>query len=149
MDKRLPLLKWVLINRPKRSQMPQFFLPNLSAQAQKVLDFNEKRLHLASVVRGSMDLPKELVFVLNCSTFKASKITLDIKSSGWILWKMSLKPKLNWGRFFKYRVFHIELFLLKWLWQIGICKLDFAWRYLYIPEVWKFEFHQPVSEKVT
>ena len=31
-----------------------------------------------------------------------------------------------------YRVFHIEMFLLKWLWQIEIYKLDFAWRYLYI-----------------
>ena len=51
--------------------------------------------------------------------------------------------------FFTYRVFHIELFLLKWLWQIERWKLKFAWRYLYIPEVWKFEFHQPVSEKVT
>ena len=27
----------------------------------------------------------------------------------------------------KYRVFHIEMFLLKWLWQIEICKLDFVW----------------------
>ena len=48
-----------------------------------------------------------------------------------------------------YRVFHIEMFLLKWLWQIEICKLDFAWRYLYIPEVWKFEFHQQVFKKGT
>ena len=43
-----------------------------------------------------------------------------------------------------YRVFHIEMFLLKCLWQTEICKLDLAWRYLYIPEAWKFEFHQPV-----
>ena len=41
------------------------------------------------------------------------------------------------------------MFLLKCLWQIEICKLDFAWRYLYIPEVWKFEFQQPVFKKVT
>jgi hypothetical protein len=43
---------WVLIFRPKISQMPQ----NLSAQfvclSTKVLDFNEKRLHGASIVRG-------------------------------------------------------------------------------------------------
>ena len=43
--------KWVLINRPKIPQMPQ----NLSAQivcpSPKVWDFNEKRLHWASVVR--------------------------------------------------------------------------------------------------
>ena len=48
-----------------------------------------------------------------------------------------------------YRVSHIEMFLLKWLWQIEICKLDFVLRYLYIPEVWKFEFHQPVFKKLT
>ena len=48
-----------------------------------------------------------------------------------------------------YRVSHIEMFLLNWLWQIEICKLDFVWRYLYIPEVWKFAFHQPVFKKLT
>jgi hypothetical protein len=44
--------KWVLTVWPKISQMPQ----NLSAQfvcpSPKVLDFNEKRLHWASVVHG-------------------------------------------------------------------------------------------------
>ena len=48
MDKRLTVPKWVLINRPK---IPQ----NLSAQivcpSPKVWDFDEKRLHWASVVR--------------------------------------------------------------------------------------------------
>ena len=43
--------KWVLINWPKIPQMP----PNLSAQivcpSPKVWDFDEKRLHRASVVR--------------------------------------------------------------------------------------------------
>ena len=51
MDKGLKVPKWVLINRPKIPQMPQ----NLSAQivcpCLKVPDFNEKRLHWASVVR--------------------------------------------------------------------------------------------------
>ena len=46
MDKGLTVLKWVLINWPK----------NLSAQivcpSSKIWDFNEKRLHWASVVRG-------------------------------------------------------------------------------------------------
>ena len=78
MDKELTVPKWV----PNIPQM----LYNLSAQficpSPKILDFNEKRLHWASIVRGSVDLPKELVFVLNSSTFNSSKITLDIKSSG-------------------------------------------------------------------
>ena len=53
MDKGLTAPKWVLIVWPKIPHMPQ----NLSAQfvcpSPKVLDFNEKRLHWASVVRGT------------------------------------------------------------------------------------------------
>ena len=49
MDKGLTVPKWVMINRP---EIPQ----NLSAQivcpSPKVLDFNKKGLHWASVVRG-------------------------------------------------------------------------------------------------
>ena len=52
MDKGLTVPKWVLIVWPKIPQMPQ----NLSAQfvcpSPKVLDFNEKMLHWASVVRN-------------------------------------------------------------------------------------------------
>ena len=53
MDKGLTVPKWVLIVWPKVPQMPQ----NLSAQfvcpSPKALDFNEKRLHWVSVVRGN------------------------------------------------------------------------------------------------
>ena len=52
MDKEPTVLKWVTIVQPKILQMPQ----NVSAQfvcpRPKVLDFNEKRLHWASIVRG-------------------------------------------------------------------------------------------------
>ena len=63
---------------------------------------------------------------------------------------MNLSISLNKSSFIsrRYRVSHIETFLLKWLWQIEIWQLDFAWRYLYIPEVWKFEFHQPRFRKL-
>ena len=51
MDKGHTVTKWVLISWPKIPQMPQ----NLSAQivfpSPKVWDFDEKRLHWASVVR--------------------------------------------------------------------------------------------------
>jgi hypothetical protein len=54
-DKELTVPKWVLIVRSKILQMPQ----NLSAQfvylSPKVLDFNEKRLHWASVVHSWFD----------------------------------------------------------------------------------------------
>ena len=53
MNKGLTVPKWVLINRPTIPQMPQ----NLSAQivcpSPKVWDFDEKRLHWASVVRAN------------------------------------------------------------------------------------------------
>ena len=52
MDKGLNVPKWLLKVRPKIPQLPQ----NLSAQfvcpSPKVWDFDEKRLHWASVVRG-------------------------------------------------------------------------------------------------
>ena len=47
-----------------------------------------------------------------------------------------------------YRVPYGKVYILNWLWQIEICKLDFVWRYLYISEVKEFEFHQPVFKKV-
>ena len=51
MDKGITVPKRMLINQPKIPQMPK----NLSAQivypSAKVLNFNEKRLHWASVVR--------------------------------------------------------------------------------------------------
>jgi hypothetical protein len=60
MDKGLTAPKWVLIVWPKIPQMPQ----NLSAQfvcpSPKVLDFNEKRLHWAYVVRAQ----KETILLL-------------------------------------------------------------------------------------
>ena len=43
MEKGLTVPKWVLIVQPKISQVPRIYLPNLSAQPQ--------RLHWASVVR--------------------------------------------------------------------------------------------------
>ena len=51
MDKGLTVPKWVLIVRPKIPQSPRFYLPNFFWASPKVLDFNEKRLHMESVVR--------------------------------------------------------------------------------------------------
>ena len=34
-----------------------------------------------------------------------------------------------------YRVPHCKVCIVNWLWQVEIRKLDFVWRYLYIPEV--------------
>ena len=41
-----------------------------------------------------------------------------------------------------YRVPHGKVDILKQLWQIETCKLDFVWRYLYISKVGELEFHQ-------
>ena len=48
-----------------------------------------------------------------------------------------------------YRVSHIEVFFLNWLWQIEICKLDFLWRWFWHPEIMKFEFQRPVFKEMT
>ena len=51
MDKGLTVPKWVLINQPKISQMPQNLSAQIACLRPKVWDFHEKRLHWASVVR--------------------------------------------------------------------------------------------------
>ena len=53
MDKGLTVPKWVLINRPKIPQMPQNLSAKIVCPSPKVWDFDEKRLHWASVVCGS------------------------------------------------------------------------------------------------
>ena len=53
MNKGLTVPKWVLTVRPKISQMPQNLSSQFVCPSPKVLDFNEKRLHCASVVRVS------------------------------------------------------------------------------------------------
>jgi hypothetical protein len=50
MDKGLPVTKWVLINQTKIPQMPQNVSAQIVCQSPKVWDFDEKRLHWASVV---------------------------------------------------------------------------------------------------
>ena len=44
MNKGLTVLKWVLINQPKKSQMPQNYQPK-----SKVWDFYEKMIQWASI----------------------------------------------------------------------------------------------------
>ena len=50
MDKELTVPKWVLIVWPKIPQMPQNLFTQFVCSSPKVPDFNEKRLHWASVV---------------------------------------------------------------------------------------------------
>ena len=50
MDKGLTVTKWVLRVQPKIPQMPQNSSAQFVCPSPKVLDFNEKRLHWASVV---------------------------------------------------------------------------------------------------
>ena len=52
MDKGLTVPKWVLIIWPKIPQMPQTLSAQFVCPSPKVLDFNEKRLHWASVARA-------------------------------------------------------------------------------------------------
>ena len=62
MDKGLTVPKWVLINWPKIPQMPQKLPAQFVCPSPKVWDFDEKRLHWTSAVRGlrqksSMSVP--------------------------------------------------------------------------------------------
>ena len=50
---RLAVPKWVLIIRPKIPQIPKNVFALFVCPSQKVLYFNEKRLHWASVVRDT------------------------------------------------------------------------------------------------
>ena len=59
MGKGLTALKWVLIDWPKITQMPQNLPVQLVYPCPKVLDFNEKRLHWVSAVRGRKSLMKK------------------------------------------------------------------------------------------
>ena len=54
MDKGLTVAKWVLINWPKIPQMPLNFSAQFVCPSTKVWDFDEKRLHWASIVRGRL-----------------------------------------------------------------------------------------------
>ena len=51
MDKGLTVPKWVLINRPKILKMPQNASAQIVCQSPKVWDFDEKKVHWASIVR--------------------------------------------------------------------------------------------------
>ena len=52
MDKGLTVPKWVLINWPKITQMPQNVSAHIVCPSPKVWDFDKKKLHWASVVHG-------------------------------------------------------------------------------------------------
>ena len=55
MDKGLTVPKWVLIVWPKIPQMSQNLFTQFVCPSPKVLDFNEKRLDWASVVRDGIN----------------------------------------------------------------------------------------------
>ena len=63
MDKGVTVSKWVLIVRPKIAQMPQILPAQFVCPSPKVLDFNEKRLHLAFVVRALIQNRESLTWI--------------------------------------------------------------------------------------
>ena len=70
MDNGLTVSKWMLIVRPKITQISQNLFAQFVCPSSKALDFNEKRLTWASVVRASILLLLSaikipLAFVLN------------------------------------------------------------------------------------
>ena len=70
MDKGLTVPKWVLINWPKIPKMPQNLFAQIVCPSPKVWDFDEKKLHWASVVLGGSSLTecKKLLYLLDMSS---------------------------------------------------------------------------------
>ena len=69
MDKELTVSKWVLINQPKIPQMLQHLSAQIVCPSPKVWNFDEKRIHWASVVRGLMQ----------CSFLRMQMLRLNAK----------------------------------------------------------------------
>ena len=46
-----------------------------------------------------------------------------------------------------YRVSHIAMYFMNWLWQIE--RYQLVWRWFKHPDITEFEFHQPIFKKVT
>ena len=121
MDKGLTAPKWVLIVWPKIAQMPQSLFAQFVCPSPKVLDFSEKRLHWASIVRDSHIISKhhqgimlqklipkiralnfeELEYVAIFCLFVANLILLKI--SFWPFWPKysKLSMSAHWYLWFK------------------------------------------------
>ena len=79
MDKGLTVPKWVLINRLKMPQMPQNLSIQIVCISPNVWDFNEKRLHWASIVRDvkvTTEVQEGIVFLSNVNVLEETKIGL-------------------------------------------------------------------------
>jgi hypothetical protein len=60
-DKGLIVPKWVLKSWPKKPLMPRNLSSQIICPSPKVWDFDEKRLHWASVVRTTTDVEIEKI----------------------------------------------------------------------------------------
>ena len=110
MDKGLIVPKWVLIVRPKILQIPQNLYAKFVCPSPKVLDFNEKRLHWASVVRGGYQVLKNQslsffslktfhVKVFSCSN-KILQLLLNQSKLPWYFRKVcNTEPRIICGRY--------------------------------------------------
>ena len=78
-DKKCNVPKWVLINWPKIPQMPQNLFAQIVCPNPKVWDFDEKRLHWASVVRVYKVL--KIVRCKNAGAENSSRKTMIAEST--------------------------------------------------------------------
>ena len=126
MDKGLIAAKWMLINRPKIPQRPK----NLSAQfvcpSPKVWDFDEKRLHWASVVRAALHakiLHNSQVFLNKAKNWgcHAENTQLGAKKILCLLFDEKLSSLLLHTSWI---IIDAKLFQLKWS-SLQACTLEF------------------------
>ena len=80
MDKGLTVSKWVLINCPKKTKMPQKLSAQIVCPSPKVWDFDEKRLHWASVVRA-------FAYLITCTALYKKQTKTDWIAK--IVWEIS------------------------------------------------------------
>ena len=91
--------KWVLIVRPK---MPQILFAQFVCPSPKVLDFNEKRFHCSSIVRGFIHLfgqgrkyafQKQILYFISRSSFPSEAALYSFSKS--VLFRLLLHRLLN------------------------------------------------------
>ena len=73
MDKGITVPKWALTVWPKIPQMPQNLSAQFACPRPKVLDFNEERLHWASVVCGYSNT---INFIADYKNIKSDSVVL-------------------------------------------------------------------------
>ena len=128
MDKELIVPKWMLINRPKLSQKLKILSAQFVCSSRKVWNFDENRLHLASVVRAALHakiLHNSQVFLNKAKNWgcHAENTQLGAKKILCLLFDEKLSSLLLHTSWI---IIDAKLFQLKWS-SLQACRLTSQW----------------------